>query len=45
MEMPGIAAARILEPMQANGFTPQEVTAKRLKPFWKQILQEQALPI
>jgi predicted nucleotidyltransferase len=45
LEILGVASARILEPIQANGFTPEEISSQRLMPFWQHILQEQALPI
>ena len=45
LEMLGVAAARILEPVQANGFTPQEIASRKLMPFWEHILDEQALPV
>jgi predicted nucleotidyltransferase len=45
LEMLGIAAARILESVQANGFTPQEIDKRQLMPFWEQILQEQAIAV
>jgi len=45
LEILGVAAARILEPVQANGFTPQEVEMRQLMPFWEQILQEQAIAV
>ena len=45
LEMLGVAAARILEPIQAQGFTPQEISAGQLSPFWTQVLNEQAIPI
>lgn len=44
-EMLGIVAARILEPIQARGVTPEEIATHRLSPFWEQILNEQAVPI
>jgi predicted nucleotidyltransferase len=44
-EMLGIAAARILEPIQARGITPDEIATHRLSPFWEQVLQEQAIAI
>ena len=43
--MLGVAAARILESVQANGFTPQEIEMRQLMPFWEQILQEQAIAV
>jgi len=45
LEMLGVASARILESVQANGFTPQEIEKRQLMPFWEQILQEQAIAI
>jgi predicted nucleotidyltransferase len=45
LEMLGIAAARILESVQANGFTPQEIEKRQLMLFWEQILREQAIAI
>ena len=45
LEMLGVAAARILESVQANGFTPQEVELRQLMPFWDQILREQAIAV
>jgi len=45
LELLGVAAARILEPVQANGFTPQEIEKRQLMPFWEQILQEQAIAV
>ncbi len=43
LEMLGIAAARILEPIQARGVTPDEVARHQLSPFLEQVLQEQAV--
>lgn len=45
LEMLGVAAARILEPVQATGFTPQEIASRKLMPFWEHILDEQASPV
>jgi predicted nucleotidyltransferase len=45
LELLGIAAARILEPVQAQGFTPQEIKRKELSPFWQQVMKEQAIRI
>ena len=39
----GIAAARILEPIQARGVTSAEIAAHQLTPLWEQILREQAI--
>ena len=45
LELLGIASARILEPVQAQGFTPSEIRAKKVMPFWEQIIKEQAIAI
>ena len=45
LEMLGVAAARILEPVQANGFTPQEIETRQIMPFWEHILREKAIPV
>ena len=45
LEMLGVAAARILESVQANGFTPLEIEKRQLMPFWDQILREQAIAV
>lgn len=44
-EILGIAAARVLEPIQARGVTPDEIATHRLSPLWENILNEQAIPI
>ncbi|MEW5827294.1 MAG: nucleotidyltransferase domain-containing protein [Chloroflexota bacterium] len=45
LEMLGIAAARILEPVQAQGFTPQEIANNQIPLFWEHVLQEQSVAI
>jgi len=45
LELLGIASARILEPIQANGFTPSEIKLKKIMPFWEQIMKEQAIVV
>ena len=45
LDLLGIAAARILEPVQAQGFTPGEIRRKQLTPFWEQVMREQAIAI
>ncbi|MFO7622728.1 MAG: nucleotidyltransferase domain-containing protein [Anaerolineales bacterium] len=45
LEILGVAAARILEPVQANGFTPQEIASRKLLPFWEHILNTEAAPV
>ena len=45
LELLGIAAARILEPVQAQGFTPSEIKQKQIMPFWEQVMKEQAIAV
>jgi predicted nucleotidyltransferase len=45
LELLGVAAARILEPIQARGATPEEVATHQISPFLDQILQEQAIVV
>lgn len=45
LELLGIAAARILEPVQAQGFTPSEIKSKKVAPFWQQVIKEQAIAV
>lgn len=45
LELLGVAAARILEPVQAQGFTPGEIRFKKVAPFWQQVIKEQAIAI
>lgn len=40
LELLGIAAARILEPVQAQGFTPAEISSRMLPHFWERIIEE-----
>jgi len=43
LELLGIASARILEPVQAQGFTLNEIKSQKIMPFWEQIMKEQAV--
>lgn len=45
LEILGIAAARILQPIQAQGFTSEEIAQEKVSPFWKKIIEEQAVAI
>lgn len=45
LELLGVAAARILEPIQAQGFTPSEIRRKQITPFWEHIMKEQAIRV
>jgi predicted nucleotidyltransferase len=45
LEILGIAAARILEPIQARGATPDEVVMHQISPFLDQVLREQAVVV
>jgi len=41
----GIAAARILEPIQARGITPDEIAEHRLSRFWEEMVTRESVPI
>jgi predicted nucleotidyltransferase len=45
LELLGVAAARILEPVQAQGFTPAEISQRKIMPFWEHIIKEQAIAV
>ncbi len=45
LEMLGIAAVRLLEPIQARGVTPEEIARHQLSPFWEQVLNEQTVAV
>jgi predicted nucleotidyltransferase len=45
LELLGIAAARILEPVHAQAFTPGEVRGKQIMPFWQQVIKEHAIAV
>jgi hypothetical protein len=45
LEILGVASARILEPVQAQGFTPVEISKNRVAPFWARIIKESAIAI
>ena len=45
LEILGIAAARILEPIQARGATPEEVVTHQISPFLDQVLRQQAVVV
>ncbi len=45
LELLGIASARILEPVQAQGFTPSEIKSKKIMPFWEQVIEKQAITV
>ncbi len=41
----GRAAGLILEPIEAVGFTPEEVEEGKLASFWKHVLENEAVPV
>jgi predicted nucleotidyltransferase len=43
LELLGIISARILEPIQAYGLTPEEVEKHKLNFFWSNILENEAM--
>lgn len=42
LEILGLTSARILEPIQAYGLTPEEVEKHQLNSFWSNILENEA---
>lgn len=45
LEILGVAAARLLKPIQAVGYTPEEITAKTYTLFLEEILASEAVVI
>jgi predicted nucleotidyltransferase len=41
----GTAAGHILEPIEAKGFTPREIEAGDMSSFWKDVLENEAVPV
>jgi predicted nucleotidyltransferase len=45
LELLGVAAVRIMESVQAQGFTPEEVAYHQTGAFWEEILRHQAVAV
>lgn len=45
LELLGEAAAHIMESVQAQGFTPDEIDSGRVSSFWQEILLHEAIPV
>jgi predicted nucleotidyltransferase len=45
LELLGVAAARILEPVQAQGFTTSEISLNQVTPFWEHVMKEEAITV
>lgn len=45
LEMLGMIAARLLEPIQAQGWTPQEIATQQVSRFWQEIIEKEAIAI
>jgi len=45
LEILGVAAARLLRPIQALGYTPEEISARTYSPFLDEILDGEAIAI
>jgi len=45
LEILGVAAARLLKPIQAVGYTPEEMEAKTYSPFLDEVLASEAIEI
>ena len=45
LEMLGVVAVRIMESVQAQGFTPDEIASHQTGVFWEEILHHQAVVV
>ncbi|NUM67723.1 nucleotidyltransferase domain-containing protein [candidate division KSB1 bacterium] len=45
LQILGLARRKVPEPVQAYGFTPQEVQQRELSAFWEEIVENEAIPI
>lgn len=45
LEILGVAAARLLKPIQAVGYTPEEMEAKTYSPFFDEVISSEAIVI
>ena len=45
LELMGVVAARLLEPIQAQGLTPQEIANRQIGTFWQEILEREAVAV
>jgi predicted nucleotidyltransferase len=45
LELLGLAAGRIMEPIQSYGVTPEEIKQQKLSSFWNNILENEAVTI
>jgi hypothetical protein len=45
LELLGVAAARILEPVQAQGFTASKIALKQVTPFGEHVLKKRAIAV
>lgn len=45
LELLGVVAARLLQPIQAQGFTPEEISNREIGPLWQEILEKEAIAV
>jgi predicted nucleotidyltransferase len=45
LELLGVAAGRIMEPVEAIGYTPEEIRQHTLDMFYARILEHEAIPV
>lgn len=45
LELLGLAAGRIMEPIQSYGVTPEEIKQQKLSSFWSNILENEAVAV
>lgn len=45
LELLGVTAARLLQPIQAQGFTPDEIANHEITLWWQEILEKEAVKL
>jgi uncharacterized protein len=45
LELLGVVAARLLQPIQAQGLTPEEISSREISSFWQEILDREAVAL
>lgn len=45
LELLGVVAARLLQPIQAQGFTPKEIANREITPLWQEILDKEVIAV
>lgn len=45
LELLGVVAVRVLQPVQALGFTPEEVANREISLLWQEVLDKEAIAL